>query len=154
MKEKNAKTIVSWALLIGWMILIFVMSNQPASVSDSQSGFVIYAFNLLGISLDSFFGELANFAVRKTAHFTEYMILFFFSYNVIRIYVEKKTAYMVGLLIVIGYACTDEIHQLFITGRAGKLKDVLIDTSGGLFGLIIIFINNYIKSKSKLIKKR
>lgn len=154
MKEKNVKTIVRWALLIGWMILIFVMSNQPASVSDSQSGFVIYVFNLLGISLDSFFGELANFAVRKTAHFTEYMILFFFSYNVLRLYVEKKDAYIFGILIVATYACTDEIHQLFVPGRAGKIKDVFIDTSGGLFGLIIILINNYIKSKSRSINKR
>ena len=35
------------------------------------------------------------------------------------------------------YACTDEIHQLFIQGRAGQLKDVLIDTIGSLTGIYI-----------------
>ena len=36
------------------------------------------------------------------------------------------------------YACTDEIHQLFIQGRSGSFTDTIIDFIGCLFGLIII----------------
>ena len=36
------------------------------------------------------------------------------------------------------YACTDEIHQLFVPGRAGKFTDVLIDTTGGIIMLLFI----------------
>ena len=32
-KRKN----IYWSLLIAWMIIIYVMSNQPATISDSQS---------------------------------------------------------------------------------------------------------------------
>lgn len=144
MKKKSIRIIVGWVLIIGWMSLIFVMSNEPATISDDKSKFVIYIFNLLGISLNSFFGELANFAVRKAAHFSEYMILFLLSYNVLKNYVTVRDAYILGLLIVAGYSCTDEIHQLFIPGRSGKFQDVLIDTSGGIFGMVILCVKNLI----------
>lgn len=40
----NKRKIIYWSLLIAWMILIFVMSNQPAKVSDSQSIVVLDLF--------------------------------------------------------------------------------------------------------------
>ena len=38
-----------------------------------------------------------------------------------------------SFLIALSYAFTDEIHQLFVPGRGGRLTDVLID----LLGIII-----------------
>lgn len=38
------------------------------------------------------------------------------------------------------YAATDEIHQLFVSGRTGKPTDVLIDSAGVLFGIFIVAI--------------
>ena len=35
------------------------------------------------------------------------------------------------------YAFTDEVHQLFISGRTGELKDIIIDTAGATIGLLI-----------------
>jgi VanZ family protein len=36
------------------------------------------------------------------------------------------------------YACSDEFHQLFVPGRAGRFTDVLIDcTVAGLITIII-----------------
>ena len=37
------------------------------------------------------------------------------------------------------YAATDEIHQLFVPGRGGQIRDVLIDSSGALIGLLFVF---------------
>ena len=34
-------------------------------------------------------------------------------------------------------AAFDEIHQLFVPGRFGNVWDVLLDTSGGCFGLLL-----------------
>ena len=45
------------------------------------------------------------------------------------------------------YACSDEMHQLFIGGRAGQFTDVLIDTCGGC--LTIIFYDVLTKLKYK-----
>lgn len=141
------KKIISWALLILWMIVIFFMSHQPGEVSSSQSDLVVKIFSLIGIELNDYFGELATFVVRKVAHFSEYMILFLLAYNVTRHYVnERKTRlYLIGFVFL--YACTDEFHQYFIPGRAMALKDVLIDTSGGILGYIIVTIIERFKSK-------
>lgn len=141
------KKIISWALLIIWMIVIFLMSHQPGEVSSSQSELVLKIFSLIGIELNDYFGELATLVVRKAAHFSEYMILFLLAYNVIRHYVNDRRTrlYLIGFVFL--YACTDEFHQYFIPGRNMAFKDVLIDTSGGVLGYIIITIGEKFKSK-------
>lgn len=42
------------------------------------------------------------------------------------------------------YACTDEIHQLFVPGRAGRFTDVLIDTTGGIIMLLFIALVTHV----------
>ena len=75
------------------------------------------------------------------------MILYFLAYNLLRLYITRKKAYIYSLVIVFGYACSDEFHQLFVEGRSGQFKDVLIDTSGGVFGGILTFLKNKIFKK-------
>lgn len=145
MKLQRKKRI-SWILMIVWMLVIFIMSNQPGEISSKQSNLVLYIFNLVGINLSKSLGEFATLVVRKVAHFSEYMILLFFVYNVLKFYMDKTKAKVIGLLIVFLYACTDEFHQLFVEGRAGQFKDVLIDTSGGLGGVLITYVFEKINS--------
>ena len=38
------------------------------------------------------------------------------------------------------YACTDEIHQIFVPGRSAQFRDILIDTFGASFGAIITYL--------------
>ena len=45
------------------------------------------------------------------------------------------------------YACTDEIHPLFVPGRAGKFTDVLIDTTGGIIMLLFIALVTHVARK-------
>ncbi|GKX68088.1 VanZ family protein [Inconstantimicrobium mannanitabidum] len=46
------------------------------------------------------------------------------------------------------YACTDEIHQLFVIGRNGCIRDVFIDTFGGSTYLVLAYIYNYLKKEN------
>lgn len=144
--DNKRKKIIAWALMIFWMLFIFFMSHQPGDVSSKQSDFVVTLFNMLGLDLSSL-GDLATFIIRKAAHFTEYMILYFLAYNVLRFYVKNKMIYVYSLIIVFGYASSDEFHQLFVAGRSGQFKDVLIDTSGGTFGMILVYLKNKISSR-------
>ncbi|NFG63061.1 VanZ family protein [Clostridium sp. CMCC3677] len=128
---------INWILLILWMIIIFVMSNQPAVVSDKQSSSAIMILTQLGINMNSIFGELANFIVRKIAHFLEYMILGILILNVLEIQYTRQKIRLLGMMLVFLYACSDEIHQVFVPGREGAFRDVLIDTCGGTFGILI-----------------
>jgi VanZ family protein len=128
----SKRKIIYWSLLIAWMILIFVMSNQPAKVSDSQSIGALDLFLKLGINLNGIFGDLANFIIRKCAHFLEYMILALLSFNVLKLYFSIKQVSTITIIFVFLYACSDEIHQLFVLGREGAIRDVIIDTCGGI----------------------
>lgn len=146
--KKVSKKQLNFALLIGWMILIFYFSSQIGEVSSEKSKIVIYMFNVLGLDLNTYFGNIATLIVRKMAHFTEYLILFILTYNVVKYYFEKGKLFFVSYIITVSYAMTDEFHQLFVPGRAGALKDVLIDSTGGLFGILIVII--FIKIKKRM----
>lgn len=137
--------LIKWIMLLVWMGIIFIMSHQPGDVSSSQSDLVMKIFSYIGISLDSYFGDLATLVIRKTAHFSEYLILYILLYRVICLYIDKKRALIYSLLGVFMYAGTDEIHQYFIPGRAMAFKDVMIDTSGGAMGMIFTWIYDKIK---------
>lgn len=103
-----------WFLVIVWMIVIFSFSNEPAVVSDEKSNLVINILNYLGIDLNSMFGELANFIVRKGAHFTEYAILFLLLNNALKDSITIKNSLFIAILITFLYACSDEFHQTFV----------------------------------------
>lgn len=147
------KYVINLLLIVIWMIFIFLMSNQPAETSDSQSLGIISILSKLGIDMSGIFGDIANFIVRKCAHFLEYMILGFLIINLIK--EDLKIKYII--LIVIGgvflYACTDEFHQLFVSGRDGNLRDIFIDTSGGTVSALLFYLKRLlIRDCSKFMK--
>ena len=150
----NKRKIISWSLLIIWITFIYFMSNQPATVSDNQSESVIILLTKIGIDMNGIFGQLANFIVRKSAHFIEYMILALLVFNTLIIYFDIKKVIPLSILFVFIYACSDEIHQLFVPGREGTIRDVIIDTCGGitliLIKLFILHHNKKIKWKNNI----
>lgn len=137
MNKHNYKKILSYILVLAWMILIFSFSADPAKVSDNKSGSVIQMFNFLGIDLNSILGEYSNFVVRKLGHFIEYTLLAILAFNALIKDFNKKTSFKLAILLVFLYACSDEFHQLFVPGRSGQIRDVLLDTLGGIFGAFI-----------------
>ena len=137
MKKKH----IDWILVIVWMILIFIFSSQPAEVSNENNKFVIDVFNFFGIDINSVFGVLSDFIIRKVAHFTEYFILYILLYRAISTNGNTKIKpFIWSILIVFLYACSDEIHQAFVPGRGPAFKDVLVDTSGGLTAFLIMYV--------------
>lgn len=135
------KKIISIILLILWMITIFYFSNADANKSTSTSDKVITTIieikdkitsQTTPVSEKEKIIENTSFYVRKLAHITEYLILGLLMFNVLKQYNIHNIYYAIGLCIL--YSCTDEFHQLFINGRSGSFRDVLIDTIGILIG--------------------
>lgn len=153
-------------LTILWMGVIFYMSAKPADESSNMSLIVgrfiahviVPGFDDMTEADQNAFVEKINYPVRKCAHATEYAILGFFTAGTLftgeRIKKNWKKI-IISILVVAIYASTDEIHQLFVEGRAGAFTDVLIDTSGGVVGTFVMFgIQNILISiKSKKDKK-
>ncbi|WP_289293474.1 VanZ family protein [Romboutsia ilealis] len=143
-------------LTIVWMGVIFYMSNQSASISSMHSGNTINIISklpLIGNIMDYLTSiNIGEFIVRKCAHMTSYCILAILLFMSVYENDIKKTV-IISFLGTFLYACSDEFHQLFIYGRSGEFRDVMIDSTGGIVGLLlIIFIVKY-KQINKKIEK-
>jgi len=140
---KNRKDLIYWLLVVAWMGVIFYFSSKPANESDKQSLLIINSINQilneLSIKVQLIF-EQWNFSIRKLAHLTEYAILGILLYNAFRVSRVEKNLIPYSLLICMIYAITDEIHQLFVPGRTGKIVDVGVDSLGGVLGLIFMIL--------------
>jgi VanZ family protein len=42
----------------------------------------------------------------------------------------------VAMLITVGYAVTDEVHQMFVPGRSAEMSDLLADAAGAITGTV------------------
>ncbi|MPM53960.1 hypothetical protein SDC9_100732 [bioreactor metagenome] len=120
-----------------WMGVIFLLSHQNGQDSSETSGILLELLKLLGIGPGSSIQGALSYLVRKAGHFTEYLILaiLFLSHRKERRSAGKSA--FCALLFVFLYASSDEFHQSFIPGRGPAFSDVLIDTSGGLTGIIL-----------------
>lgn len=134
---RNKRLIMNWILFFCWIGLIFFMSSQPGDISTKQSDLVIKIFMKLGIDLNNNLGEIATLVVRKTAHLGEYFILSIFTMNLFNYYFKPKSQSIYALVFIFLYASLDEIHQYFVPGRSMHLKDIIIDTLGGLIGILV-----------------
>lgn len=146
------KKIISFIVLILWMIVIFSFSSADANKSTSTSDKVITTMieikdkitnNETPNNEKEIIVKNSSFYIRKIAHITEYLILGFLMFNLLKQYSVTNIYYAIGLSIL--YSCTDEFHQLFISGRSGNIRDVLIDSIGILIGTYLyklLFIKN------------
>ena len=115
------------------MVAIFLFSHQDASVSSQQSATVVeFVQSLTGSASES----LLTFLTRKAAHIFMYLVLGGLLYNVMRTYsLGIRRAALICIVIAMGYAVTDEVHQLAIDGRSGEVRDVAIDTTASAAGV-------------------
>ncbi len=109
-----------WLLLIGWMAAIFFVSNQPQLPQIPTSW--------------------VDLVVKKLAHATAYAILFGLWLNALNTtQIATKNRMPLALMLTLGYAISDEWHQTFVPGRHGQVWDVLIDSTGALIFLAVIW---------------
>jgi VanZ family protein len=87
--------------------------------------------------------ERVVFAIRKSAHFVEYAVLAVLLWHALwkpRLGDPRPWSWPLAgfvAVLVAFYAMTDEIHQMFVPSRQGSAWDVLLDTSGGVTGLLL-----------------
>ena len=150
----NKRKRIYLILTICWMVLIFSFSARNADISEKDSGRVgrlvgewfVPGFKEWNSSRQEQFVEAVDFPVRKTAHATEYAILGMLVFGTV--YDEKKDRkhnFLFPWILGTSYAATDEFHQLFVPGRSGQIRDVLIDSSGVLAGLLVIYFVMWIR---------
>jgi VanZ family protein len=119
--------IVQWIPVMVWFAVIFTMSTE--SFSANNTGRIIepilrWLFPAIsGSGLAS-----AHYYIRKSAHFIEYVVLFW-----LLVRGPMKGRPHLALALCALYAFGDEGHQIFVPGRTPSLYDVGLDFSGALF---------------------
>lgn len=134
------RRIFSWLLVILWMGLILSQSHKPATESNRLSRGItekiVEAVERVEPEVDINIRSF-NHIIRKYAHFFSYLVLGVLVVNALRS--SGANSYKIiglAMLICVLYAISDEFHQLFVPGRGGQVRDVLIDSSGALVGVL------------------
>ena len=139
--------IIKLILVILWMGLIFVFSSQDGYESTKTSDTFFYKVidvvtgNKLIESEKIELAEKYIPIVRKGAHFFLYFVLAILVFILLKEYAIVRYKLIIYTLIwVILYSISDEVHQLFVPGRVGSIKDVLIDSGGGILSTMICYL--------------
>lgn len=144
------KSNVAGVLAVLWMVVIFAFSAQP----KEESGMVSEAASVRLVDMTGWLFHLhideervreiadaVEHFVRKGAHMTEFAILAILLYLWIeRWRLSRLRQYGAAAALSILYACSDEFHQLFVEGRAGMVRDVLVDGVGAVLGLALFIL--------------
>lgn len=135
------------ALAIVWMCIIFAFSAQPKEESGAVSA--SFTYHMVSSTRTFFHLELSDARVkeisdaiegfiRKVAHMAEFGIMSVLLYIWVgqwEMSFLRRAGTAAGATAV--YAATDEIHQLFVPGRAGRFSDVCIDSAGAVAGVVV-----------------
>ena len=148
------------------MVFIFAQSALPSELSSEESGVIVDLIMRVIEGILPYGREVIVFAVRKGAHFMEYLILGAVLVPAVK---EWRVASRLpgggsdlpeaapGLLMAGGapvswligtaYAVTDEFHQSLVPGRSCELRDVVIDSCGVLTGVLAALLAGWIKAR-------
>lgn len=123
------------ALLICTLVFIWGNSLLPGDISGAFSDWVKEILEkLLGRRPEDTPGRIP---LRKLAHFTEYAVLGgLLLWYLGMIGKRKRMAICLGAIV----ACVDETIQIFVPGRGPGIRDVCIDCSGVMTGMILTFL--------------
>ena len=132
------------------MAMIFSFSSQNVTESGSLSYRVSYKIVDAGSQLlnkdlepwqkDAYATKIEG-PVRKAAHITEYFILAITVALPLYVYgLRGFPLLLVAGALCVGFACTDEYHQSFVSGRSPSVRDVCIDSIGVFFGIMLVRI--------------
>lgn len=130
------------------MLLIFYFSSQNADASTVTSGrFIARILSALPFGFDEMSTpeklimiDEAQFFVRKAAHFSIYGLLGPLAMLPLHVLLKswKRSAFAAWCALLL-FSVSDEIHQMFVPGRSGELRDVLIDTAGAALGIFLFY---------------
>lgn len=138
------KKIIKLILIVLWMGIIFMFSNDSGEASEKKSDHVI--ISIYNVFNDTELTEKQKeqliedvvYPTRKIAHFTEYLILGLLVLSFLsEFYTITLKSVLITILLCCLYAVSDEFHQLFSDGRSPRVFDVVIDTLGATMGAVI-----------------
>jgi VanZ family protein len=129
-----------WLPVVGWMLVIFLASGDMMS-AEHTSRFLVPFLRWLKSDISAETLAQIHFFVRKAAHLTEYAILALLLCRAIfrgtNLKWSRAILFASAWVACVLLAAGDEFRQSFVESRGASLWDVMIDSAGGIFGLLI-----------------
>ncbi len=140
------------SLLLFIFVCLFIFMNsaengtqsrkKSETLTETVSPLLIKDYNKLDAPTKTIKKASLEDAIRSLGHAGEFALLGFsaalcvlsFSWEKNLSGKQRALCFAGAWLFCILYACSDEIHQLFVPSRAFEIKDILIDSSGALLG--------------------
>ena len=136
------KKLILFIVAIISIATMFYFSSRNAEISSCQSQFILGIIRNFGFETNSYY-------IRKFAHFIIFVIIGICVSMFIGSCIESNILTVIlSFIISSSYACIDEYIQTLIPGRSGNIRDVVIDVSGVIIGLVLYVIINYILSNN------
>ena len=128
----------TWWPALAWAAVISIFSTG-AFTSENTSRIILPVLHWFLPHASHATLVFMHHVIRKCGHFTEYFILSLLILRGIRAgRHETHLAWaLAAIAAVAGYAAIDEFHQRFVPGRTPAVRDVLIDTAGGVAAQLI-----------------
>lgn len=149
-KTKWRVTLIAYAPLFLWMVLVLGLSFGEASMSET-SRIIRPILKFLFPNAPEATITAYHAFIRKSAHFTEYAILAFFAvraFSAASINFIKSNRFWLAIVLVLLVAATDEFHQSFEPSRTSSIYDVALDCIGGVTMVVLYWL--FTKTRSRL----
>lgn len=120
-------------------LLTKLLKNEPLRDWLSKISFD-YAGSTVSIGHLDYF-QFVEFFIRKAAHFTTYFILggsLFLGLSA-KLNITWLCA-PVSIFAALGYAASDEFHQMLTGGRTPLFQDVMLDGAGALCAVVFVLL--------------
>ncbi len=129
----RSKAVLSWAFVVLWACLVFLMSANAGSGLSSGEGLASAVFCALRDAQAALLGPDAD-VVSPCAHLCEYAVLGALLANALRHRLPVRKAPVAALVCGSLYGAADELRQLFVPGRMCGPADWAVDAAGALLG--------------------
>lgn len=152
---------LSWLAVLLWMLAMYLLSAQPANISNYNSKGMVTRVVDTTVKLTKAdipepekrkLVDRINSAAREYMHGVVFLVLGLLTHNAVtQCGVRGKKAIAISLAICVICGITDEIHQLFVPGRAFQVGDLVIDSAGSIIGIAAMwFLYNRVQIKPKI----
>ena len=147
---------LSWLAVLLWMLAIYFLSAQPAGISNGNSKGIVTRVVDTTVKLTkaeisepdkSKLIDRINSAAREYMHGVVFLVLGLLVQNAVTKEGAKGIkAIAISLAICVICGITDEVHQLFVPGRAFQVSDLAMDSIGSIMGIgLVYFLKNKVR---------
>jgi VanZ family protein len=108
----------AWLPVLAWCALIFWLSAMPSPEFSQDATWDVM--------------------IKKAGHVGIFGVLAVLVWRALTASTRLAWSRPLAVVLVAGYAATDELHQVFTSGRHPAITDVMIDTTGAVIAVLVV----------------